>query len=152
MNKKCGMSLIELLTVVLVAGMIFALVGRLFTDGWWACRNATVRSNDNRLVVMAARQWREDLRKTDPSGWAVDGNTFHAGNSYIRRDPECLVFGDGRGSRAIHLAPATECVFAIERNAGLADCAVMTLTSKWRLLGVDRTDSVRIVGCGRGNG
>lgn len=149
MKTSHGYSLIELLTVVAIATVLFSLVGRLFADGWLASRDAITHAENNRLVVIAAQRWQRTLRETDPADWRTNENTLRAGDRYIRRDEDTLVFGDGAGSSAVHLPTGIECTFSIERHPASVDCAVMNLAISSRFFRAARTNTVRIVGCGR---
>ena len=150
MNRRAAHTLVELLTMLAITSVVFAITFRLFVDGWQASRHALRQAETRQRVALVMNRWQREIRGTRPDQWRVEGATFRAGDRWVRREKDDLVFGDAARAASVFLPASVGCAFAIERKAGLADCAVLTLALPAHRQRRVNTHSVRIVACGGG--
>ncbi len=142
-------TLMELLTVVAIGAFMLSMTAKLFTDGLRASRRARIQAENNQLVGVITKRWQKQFRKTSPDEWTMEGNVLKAGSYSARVAKNHLVLDDGASAKRIPLPDTMNCSFSIERNPVLADCAVLTLNIKSYYFHFVRTNSVRIVACGK---
>ena len=150
MNHRLGSTLLELLMSITVMMVIFCTGGRLFAEAFATVHGAIAREEGSRHISMAVDRWREALNQTHSSEWRIEGVTFFTSRDRVRMDGNLLVFGDSTGNGgAISLPADTGCRFSVETDLEGARFAVMDLSVPCREAGRTRTNSVRIVACGR---
>jgi prepilin-type N-terminal cleavage/methylation domain-containing protein len=147
MKHRSAYTLIELLTVVGVSAVLFSITGRLFSDGWRETQRIQRQAEAAQIVVIIMERWQHILQSTTPDAWKIDEAGFASGpDRRIRQDGRRLLFVHAAATNSVALPAGTDCAFAIDRNAGAADLAVLTLSLKWP--GRKAVEQVRIVAAG----
>jgi prepilin-type N-terminal cleavage/methylation domain-containing protein len=149
MRNRRGFTLIELLVVVGISAVLLSLVGTLFASGWTATHRARRQAGNSQLVSIIVKRWQKELSESDPQEWTIRGSGFRAGELAVYVEEGRLVFQSGDSTKTVKLSHDMACEFAVDRNEDVADCAVLTLNMRSYCFESIRTNSVRIVACGK---
>jgi prepilin-type N-terminal cleavage/methylation domain-containing protein len=150
MRRRGAFTLIELLAVLFLFAVLAITAGTFMVDALRALNLAERRVQMNRFVPVLHDVWRAALRESDPADWnLVDGGLAADELAILRRDDRLVIRYRSR-ERVVHLPSILETSIDIERNPGLADCAVLSLRWESRRLTTVTRHHVRLVACGKG--
>jgi hypothetical protein len=96
------------------------------------------------------KRWQQEFRDTASDKWKMENGGLQAESLSVRAEENHLVFDDGVSTKKIFLPYGTGCSLSIERHESSADCAVLTLNVRSCYYSSIRTNSIRIVACGKG--
>lgn len=150
MRRRGGFTLIELLIVLFLFAVLSIAAGTFMVDALRALHLAERRVQMNRFVPVLHDVWRAALRESDPADWRIVDGGLVADDLAIHRVEDRLSIRYQSRERAVPLPSILETSIDIERNAGLADCAVLSLRWESRRLTTTTRHRVRLVACGKG--
>lgn len=120
-------TLVELLCVMTILAVLLSAVSLFFFDGSKIC-GETLRSADvNQEIALLRGKWRAFVKKCDGNFIVRDG-ALVSGNASASFENGKLILKSGNGNTEAPLQEKIKALFSVEKNEGLADCIVLSIT------------------------
>ena len=148
MNRRSGLTLIELLATLMIVAVVIAAGGRLFRDGWVMLHRSVRVADEHQALTLLMRRWQETLGPTVSETWQATGDAFRAGEVSVTREGTRLVFRRAERIQATHAIGDRPCTFSMESVPGAGALAVLTISMPDAHTARVRHHAVRIVARG----
>jgi len=136
--------------VLLAATLGMALMAsgfRLAHQSWRFCRESLRQTWMNQEVLVLRKAWRGFVHACPATGWEVRDGAFQAGTCRSAVTGRVLALEGEGGKRRLSLPKGMTGAVSIEREDGLADSAVLTLSWTSSFFDKARNHHVRLAAC-----